>query len=261
MKTGKSLLCILSVFLMLATLGSSVTADGVNQTTEIQGIKTSTYIDVVGMASNTVDLAWSSSSGSSQTTVYSENTNAMNGHTVYVKDFSINTGNKNVGESNVESSRQITFEGLDGGNMVSDESLLIDTSGSSSSTEGQFLCPFGAASTGTMPAFCNIVQSGSHVDSTIISLSTYASSRTVMATADVPVALTYSINAHGVNTANGLIPAQGLVSAYMRAHLQGGSGNTTIKASDLMYEDKSSVNGIINAFTKSYAYQSGARLL
>ena len=46
------------------------------------------------MASNNVDLAWTSSSGSSQTTVYSENTNAMNGHTVYVKDFSVNTGNQ-----------------------------------------------------------------------------------------------------------------------------------------------------------------------
>ncbi len=66
MKNGKSLLCILSVFLVLATLSISVTADGVNQTTEIQGITTSTYIDVVGMASNTVELAWTSSSGSIQ---------------------------------------------------------------------------------------------------------------------------------------------------------------------------------------------------
>ncbi len=39
-----------------------------------------------------------------QTTVYSENTNAMNGHTVYVKDFSVNTGNQVIGQSNVESS-------------------------------------------------------------------------------------------------------------------------------------------------------------
>lgn len=261
MKNGKNLLFLLSVILVLATMSISVTADGVNQTSEIQGITTSTYIDVVGFASNTVDLAWSSSSGSSQTTVYSENTNAMNGHTVYVKDFSINTGNQNVGQSNVESSRQITFEGLDGGNMVSDESLLIDTSGNSSSAAGQFLCPFGASGSSTLPAFCNIVQAGSHVDSNFISFSTYASSRTVMASADVPVALTYSINAHGVNTADGIISAQGMVSAYMRAHLQEGSGNSTAKASDLMYEDKSSVNGIINSFKKTYAYQSGARLL
>ncbi len=273
MKNGKSLLFSISVFLVLATLSISVTADGVNQTTEIQGITTSTYIDVVGMASNNVELAWTSGSGSLQdnpplsggesvqTTVYSENTNAMNGHTVYIKDFSVNTGNQNIAQSNVKSSRQITFEGLDGGNMVSDESLLISTTGNPTSAAGQFLCPFGASTVGTLPAFCNIIQAGSHIDSTYISLSTQASSRTIMATADVPVALSYSINAHGINTANGVIPAQGMAAAYMRVHLQGGSGNSTAKASDLTYEDKSTINGIINSFTKSYAYQSGANIL
>ena len=263
MKNGKSLLCIFSVFVVFAVFGTSVMADGVNQTTEIQGITTTTVIDVVGMASNSAELAWTSDSGSgsSQTTVYSENTNAMNGHIVYIKDFSVNTGNKNLGQSNVESSRQITFEGLDGGNMVSDESLLVDTVGNPESAAGKFLCPFGASSITTIPAYCNIVQAGSHVDSSFISLSTQASSRSVMATADIPVALAYSINAHGVNTASGTIPAQGLVSAYMRAHLQEARGNSTSKSEDLTYEDKASANGIINSFTKTYGYQSGASLL
>ena len=56
MKSGKSLLCILSVFLVLAMISISATADGVNQTPEIQGITTSTYIDVVGLASSSSDL-------------------------------------------------------------------------------------------------------------------------------------------------------------------------------------------------------------
>ena len=60
----------------------------------------------------------------------------MNGHTQYVKDFSVDTGNKVLSQSNVESYRQITFEGLDGGNMVSDESLLIDTVGMPTSSCG-----------------------------------------------------------------------------------------------------------------------------
>ena len=104
-------------------------ADGVNQTTEIQGITTTTYIDVVGMASNNVELAWTSGSDPVQTTVYSEHTDAVNGHTIYVKDFSINTGNQLPGQNNVDSSRLITFEALDGGRMVSDESLLIRSCG------------------------------------------------------------------------------------------------------------------------------------
>jgi hypothetical protein len=271
MRNGKSLLCILSVFLVLATLGTSVTADGVAQTPEIQGITTTTYIDVVGSASNDVDLAWTSGSDSLdpplsggstvQTTVYNEDTTAMNGHTVYVKEFSVDTGNKVVGQSNVESSRQITFEGYDGGNMVSDENLLIDTVGMPTSAGDKFLCPFGASSIGTLPAYCNIVQAGSHVDSSLISLSTQASSRTIMASADVPVALAYSINAHGVNTGTGTIPGKGLVSAYMKIHLQGGRGDSLTKSSDLSSDDKTTINGIINAFTKDMGYQSGARLL
>ena len=249
MKNGKYLLGILSVFLVLTTLSISVTADGVSQTPEIQGITTTTVIDVVGSASNNVELAWTSGSGSIQdnpplssgesvqTTVYTENTNAMNGHTQYVKDFSVDTGNQVLSQSNVKSSRQITFEGLDGGNMVSDESLLIDTVGMPTSAAGQFLCPFGASTISDIPAYCNIVQAGSHVDSNFISLSTQASSRTVMATADVPAALAYSINAHGVNTASGTIPAQGLVSAYMKIHLQGARGSNLTKSSDLSSED------------------------
>jgi len=262
MKKGKSPVCFLTVFVVLAAFSTITMADGVNQTTEIQGITTSTYIDVVGMASNNAELAWTSDSGSgtSQTTVYTENTNAMNGHTVYVKEFSVDTGNQNIGQSNVESSRQITFEGLDGGNMVSDESLLVDTVGNPTPAAGQFLCPFGASSISTLPAYCNIVQAGSHVDSSFISLSTQASSRSVMATADVPVALAYSINAHGVNTANGTFPAYGLVSAYMKTHLQGGRGDSLTKSSDLSSEDKSSANGYINSFTKAMAYQSGANI-
>ncbi len=270
MKIGKYPIGILSVFLVLTTLSISVTADGVTQTPEIQGITTTTVIDVVGSASNNVELAWTSSSGSTtppltsgesvQTTVYTENTNAMNGHTQYVKDFSVDTGNQVLSQSNVKSSRQITFEGLDGGNMVSDESLLIDTVGMPTSAAGQFLCPFGASTISDLPAYCNIVQAGSHVDSNFISLSTQASSRTVMATADIPAALAYSINAHGVNTASGTIPAQGLVSAYMKIHLQGGRGANLTKSSDLTSEDKSQANGYINSFIKNMAYQSGANV-
>jgi len=261
MKNGKTLLFIVSVFLVFTTLIICVTADGVNQTTEIQGITTSTYIDVVGLATSSSDLAWTSSSGPTQTTVYSENTVAMNGHTVYVKDFSVNTGDQTAGSSNVQSSRQVTFEGYDGGNMVSDESLLIDTSGNATSAAGQYLCPFGASDSNVLPAFCNIIQAGSHVDSNYIAFSTQASSRTVMASADVPVALAYSINAHGINTANGTIDANGLVSAYMKMHLQEGSGSSLTKASDLTYQDQSSANGVIRSFGKSYTYQSGGNLL
>jgi len=257
MKIRKNVLLILSVVMVLTIFSTTTMADGVNQTNEIQGITTTTFIDVVGMASNNVELAWTSSSDSVQTTVYSENTNAVNGHTVYSKDFSINTGNQLQGQSNVQSSRIITFEGQDGGRMVSDESLLISTSGNPTSAAGQFLCPFGAGGSSVLPAFCNIIEAGSHVDSEYISLATQASSRTVLASGDIPVALNYHINAHGITTANGVVPARGFVSAYMRVHLQGGRDESFNKATDLQYQESTSASGSINSFIKDIGYQSG----
>jgi len=64
MKIRKKVLLILSVVMVLTIFSTSTMADGVNQTNEIQGITTTTYIDVVGMASNNVELAWTSSSDS-----------------------------------------------------------------------------------------------------------------------------------------------------------------------------------------------------
>lgn len=257
MKIGRKVLVILSVVMVLTIFSTSSMGDGVNQTTEIQGITTSTYIDVVGLASNNVELAWTSGSDPVQTTVYSEHTDAVNGHTIYVKDFSVNTGNQLPGQNNVDSSRIITFEAQDGGRMVSDESLLISTAGYPSSTAGSMLCPFGADGGSVLPAFCNIIEAGSHVDTEYISLATQASSRTIMASGDIPVALNYHINAHGINTANGVVPAKGFVSAYMRVHLQGGRGENLTRASDLQYHESTSVSGSINSFIKDISYQSG----
>ena len=118
-------------------------------------------------------------------------------------------------------------------------------------------CPFGAEGSGVIPAFCNIIEAGSHVDTEYISLVTQASSRTIMASGDTPVALNYHINAHGINTENGVVPAKGFVSAYMRVHLQGGRGENLTRASDLQYHESTSVSGSINSFVKDIIYQSG----
>jgi hypothetical protein len=257
----------LSVTLLLAFMCAGVSA-GVNQTPEIQGITTSTQIDCVGTVTNTASLGWTSGTGSTsppladsqavQTTSYSENTMAVSGHTVYQKDFSVNTGNANLDQSNVQSSRIITFEGIDGGRMTSDESLLIDTVSMPVSTTGSMLCPFGSADGDAIPASCNIVTAGSSVDATSVSLVTKAAGRTITATADVPASLSYSINVHGV-TAD--VPAVGSVSAYMKAHLQGARGDSLTKSSDFQYDDTSTASGLINGFSKAVSYQGGKLLI
>ena len=259
----------LSVTLLFALACMSVSA-GVNQTPEIQGITTSTQIDCVGTVTNTASLAWTSSTGSvqtsppladsqaTQTTSYSENTMAVSGHTVYQKDFSVNTGNQNLDQNNIQSSRIMTFEGINGGRMTSDESLLIDTVSMPVPAAGALLCPFGSADGDSIPASCNIVTAGSSVDATSVSLVTKAGGRTITATADVPASLAYSINVHGVTSD---VPAIGSVSAYLKAHLQGGRGDSLTKSQDLQYDDTSSASGLINGFSKAVSYQGGQVLV
>lgn len=269
MEKTRYIITLSAVLLLISCM--SVMAAGVNQTPEIHGITTSTSIDVVGSASNSVSLAWTSGTGSVQpplggqdrvqTTSYTEDTMAVNGHTVYQKEFSVNTGNQLLDQSNVKSSRIITFEGINGGRMTSDESLLINTVGMPSSAAGNLLCPFGASSIDTIPAFCNIITAGSRIDATTLSVVTKASSRTVSASADIPESLSYSINVHGLSTANGVVPSEGSVEAYMRIHNQGGRGDSLIKSSDLQYEDTTRASGLISSFAKSMGYQGGVLLV
>jgi hypothetical protein len=269
MKTRLYTVSGLSVTFLLALMCMGVSA-GVNQTPEIQGITTSTQIDCVGTVTSSASLGWTSSTGSiqssppladsqaTQTTSYSEDTMAVSGHTVYQKDFSVNTGNRNLDQSNVQSSRIITFEGIDGGRMTSDESLLIDTVSMPVSTADSMLCPFASSGGDSISASCNIVKAGSSVDATSISLVTKAAGRTVSATADVPASLAYSINVHGVTSD---IPAVGSVSAYLKAHLQGARDDSLTKSSDFQYDDTSTASGLINGFSKAVSYQSGQLLV
>lgn len=259
----------LSVTLLLAFMCASVSA-GVNQTPEIQGITTSTQIDCVGTVTNTASLGWTSSTGSvqtappladsqsTQTTSYSENTMAVSGHTVYQKDFSVDTGNQNLDQNNIQSSRIMTFQGINGGRMTSDESLLIDTVSMPVSTAGALLCPFGSSDGSTIPASCNIIKAGSSIDAESVSAVTKAAGRTITASADVPASLSYSINVHGVTSD---VPAVGSVSAYMKAHLQGARGDSLTKSSDFQYDDTSSASGLINGFSKAVSYQGGKLLI
>ena len=131
----------------------------------------------------------------------------MNGHTVYVKDFSVNTGDKIWGR--VMSNHPVKSHLRD--MMVEIWSLMRACSSIrrvmqhrlQGSSSVRLVHPVAACSLHSVTS----CRPGAMLTVTYISLSTQASSRTIMATADVPVALTYSINAHGVNTATGTIPA------------------------------------------------------
>jgi hypothetical protein len=254
----------------LAICGPVAADRPVNQTPETQGFVTSTAIECVGTVTNTASLTWTvsteavngaplSESEAIATTSYNENTMATNGYVSYVKEFSADTSNQVANTNNVQSSRIIEFDAAADGNpmgrMISSEDILIDTAGNPASTAANMICPFGSSSSSSIPAFCNIIQAGSDMDVTSVSVATEASSRTVAASADIPVALSYHIKATGL----GGNPAEGSISAYIRSHIMEGRGGTADKAEDMSFEEKSSASGEITLFDKLMEYQSGMR--
>jgi hypothetical protein len=254
----------------LALCGPAAADRPVNQTPETQGIVTSTSIECVGTVTNTASLTWTVSTGAvnsaplgeqgaTATTSYSENTMAVDGYVRYVRDFGVDTSNQVANTNNVESTRIIEFDAAADGNpvgrMISSEDILIDTAGNPASTAENMICPFGSSSSSSIPAFCNIVQAGSDMDVTSVSVATEASSRTVAASADIPVALSYHIKATGL-AGN---PAEGSISAYIRSHIMEGRGDSLNKAGDLIYKEQSTASGEITLFDKLMEYQSGMR--
>jgi len=196
------------------------------------------------------------------TTAYDANIMAQGGHTAFTKSMLINTGNKVIGQSNINAQTGLTFIATaDGGNVVGSENLMIDGAGNTTTASDRILCPFSAYPVDIIPAYCNIVQAGSKYDLTIGSVTTNANTRFVGTDATNPVVLNYDINVKPYSTSQGQILASGSAMAYLKAHIQEARGNGSAKAEDLTYNEQSSAQGTITAFTKVIAYQSGKSLL
>ena len=205
------------------------------------------------------------------TVAYSENTIADQGFVSYAKSSSLDTANQVVNTKNLETTKLLEFVGSETGRAVSSEDMVLDTAGSMDITDEIFTCPFAGESTGITPEFCNILEMGSDVDMTIMSLATTMSERNVASTADVPVAADYAIKVTGF----GDVPALGSASASINAHLQEGAaryfgtyefedfGDADVylfgKSSDVQYSETTTASGEITAFSKVLSYQSGIR--
>lgn len=203
------------------------------------------------------------------TNSYNEQTIADHGITTYTKSAGIDTRNKPVNQNNFEAEKVVTFIGASTGQMVSSESLALDTAGNYSRTKGSFLCPFAAGNGAVTPQFCNIVAAGSDLSMKQVVLSTKAGDRFIAASADIPVALDYTITINGP----GSEPALGDVTAYMNVHskegrmtklwedefMDFGSVYHPGPGSDLSYSEKTLASGAIWTFQKDMAYVSGAR--
>jgi hypothetical protein len=250
---------ILAMVILIAVSCSALAARPVPAGSESSGITVRTSAHVDGDFLSHTDLALQQGTSGDQisTIVYSEDTNAINGKTDYSKDTNIDTGNVVNGQNNVQITRDISYDGGDGGIMHSDENVIVQTVGTEEISAAG-CCPWGVTTDATSPAECETVQAGSTMDVTEVSAS---SSTGVRAIADAPgttVSLDYSIDAHGINqttpgdTANGAI---GSASAYVDASGVAANGNSTTPGSDISYHDVTSVDGLFD-LSKDISYSS-----
>jgi hypothetical protein len=275
---------VLGLVVMALCIGCVVAAVPPNATFETQGVKSTGTISVLkgSVATSTTMVmtvannndginappleASSDGPGERQSTnVYSEMTDAKNGQNIeYSNTITADTGNKVLGTWNTQSHRSIQYETdpTKDGRMTSNERIVMDVVGNSGSSEDVYLCPFASGKSADSPAFCNIVQMGSTLDTTYANVVSDAASRDIQATADFPVEAQYSISAKGVlvDTPDGLVlqPYTGSINAFMDVHTQEARGNNTVPEGDFVYKESTSASGYIDSFVKSMYYQDGA---
>ena len=265
---------IVTLVLIVACTGWVSADPGVNATHEVAGITTSTSIDCIGIVTESDSLAMSStntgtvnspplSEGQVQYTAgYNDNLMAVNGHTTFVKSMQISTANTIADQSNIKAQTNLQFIGIDGGRATRDEEIMVDGAGQATGTAGSILCPFASSTSDTIPAFCNIVQAGSSIDTSLASVVTSADTRFIGSDATFPVVLNYNIAARGITLSDGTSsPMIGSVSAFVKAHIQEARNASATKSEDLTYSETSSASGLINNFAKSISYQSGFNLI
>ena len=264
MKKSNTAGVIVIAFAVLIALTGSVMAERlVNATPEVQGITTSTSIQAQGTVTESDSLAWTDSNngnmkpplGDSQvqyTTGYNDNLMAVSGQTSYVKSMDISTANKIADQSNVKAATNFQFIAIDTGRATRSEDIFLDATGNTTDTASSILCPFASAVSSEIPPFCNIIQSGSSIDTTLTSVVTSANDRFVGTDSTFPVVLNYNIAAKGITLSDGTSsPMIGSASAFLKVHVQEARNGSSTKSEDLVYGETSTASGLINSFTKS----------
>lgn len=242
---------------------------GISQVNEVQGLRIETTVIAVGNFNQESSFHISSSAGQSLNdmpplnngvvyeAVYSEDTSNVGiGYISYDKSFKADTSEKVSGEYNIESTRQITFVGIDAGTLYSSEYLMMGGSGTAGGAN-RMICPF--AGDGTAAAFCNKVESGSTLNMAVANVLTQANTRFITRSGDTPVELNYDIQ---VSEYSSGLPSKGSVVAFIKGKInEGGRGGITGEDEGGLYGtgsfgDSTEIIGDITLFEKKMHYES-----
>ena len=242
-----------------------------NATPENQMISITTVIDVVGMVDDHTIMNWDLSNqyqgqGILKTgevigsLMYSDLVMTNGGHLMMNKHFDFDSSNQERGNDNLESTKVITYESVEGSHLFADEILTMSNAGNYTASDGVISCVFGGSSS-MIPAFCNTVT----VRSTLINvnsaqISTSVKSRMASASGRTPAGLSYHIDLTP-NPVSGLGSAVGSArTEFTITSLEAGGNSPDIwnrTSAENSVSDKSHVTGGIIHFSKAFDYGSG----
>jgi len=259
---------IMVIALALFVVGMAMAEPGIQQVQEVQGLSITTTVIAVGNFDQESNVAISMTSGQSMAdvppltggtyyaSVYTEDTqNSGVGYISYDKDLDVTTGNRLLGQYNVQAVKQITYLGVDASSLISNDYMNVMGAGTNYGTKGaSLICPFGADT--QAPAFCNTIETGSNMNFKVANLNTQMGSRFIMNSADPGVALYNNV---GVSSYSADLPSKGSVSAFIKGSIKEGGRNSST-AGDLFetssFSDTTSISGDITTFAKGMSYTS-----
>lgn len=242
-----------------------------NATPENQMISITTLIDVVGMVDDHTTMNWDLSNRYQDlgilksgeiigSLMYSDSVMTNGGHLMMNKRYDFDSSNQGRGNNNLESTKVITYESVEGSHLFADEMLTMSTAGNYTASDGAISCVFGGSSS-MIPAFCNTVT----VRSTLINvnsaqISTSAQARMASDSGSIPAGLSYHIDLTP-NSVSGLGSAVGSARTEFTITSLEARGNSpdiwNQTSSDNSVSDKSHVTGGIIHFSKAFNYGSG----
>ena len=264
MKTGVTAITIIVIIMMtIAFIGVASAGSPARSTPETQSIRSVTMVKCEGMVTHPVNTKWESSNedllnspplqaneGYGKVT-YNENLQALDGETVFIKHFGIDTGD--APNLNVMTSRGYKAKAGEIGALSYYERVGMTIIANRTATGGVILCPFASAAVPMLPASREEVSAGSRMVVTDV----LATTRTQVGITESPVSLDYGITATGSGGAGTL--AHGRIAAEFSVFAAAGSAGTDLGlGSRLTHYEKSSANGEWE-FSKEMGYESRIR--
>ena len=254
---------LMIVILTIAFSGVASAGRPACSTPETQSIRTVTMIKCEGMVTHQVNSKWESSNEDLLNSpplqarevygevTYNEGLKALDGGTVFVKDFGIDTGDA----PNLDVMTSMGYKAGGIGALSYDERVSMTIIANPTATRDVILCPFASAAVGELPASCEEVSAGSSMMVTDVLVTT----RTQVGITESPVSLHYGITATGSGGAG--TPAHGRITADFSVFAEAGSiddpANFTL-GSRLTYYEKGTARGLWE-FHKEMDYESRIR--